>query len=310
MVLFTFHEGLPEELTFHVDPGIFHNPAHLALQAPAGWHTFYIRQANAVEGLMQFHVNDHRAVSPFRSPFGSFLFSNAVNSITLQEFIAYCESRLAEKAVVTLELKNQPERYSPERNHRLETALLSTGYSIAKEETSALISITEAPFELGLHRSEKKRLRKCRDEALTFEVMPLTRLQTIYTFLETCRAEKEYTLSMSFSELEKLAQAFPERLVLTAVSDKTRLVAANISILVYDAVLYNFYHDHSKAYDHLSPVVLLNEGLYKYCQQHHIRMLDLGTSNLAGGVNESLLNFKLRLGAQPSRKLTFTKRLV
>jgi len=78
---------------------------------------------------------------------------------------------------------------------------------------------------------------------------------------------------------------------------------------VYDDVLYNFYHDHSGDYDHLSPVVLLNEGLYNFCQRNKIGLLDLGTSNIDDKVNESLLAFKLHLGAQPSRKLTFFKTL-
>jgi hypothetical protein len=40
-----------------------------------------------------------------------------------------------------------------------------------------------------------------------------------------------------------------------------------------------------------------------------IQFLDLGTSNIEGELNESLLNFKLNLGAEPSRKLTFTKKI-
>lgn len=140
--------------------------------------------------------------------------------------------------------------------------------------------------------------------------MPLLQLQKIYIFLEACRKEKGYVLSMSFVEIEKLATVFPERIILTAVLDKNQIVAANISIRVFEHVLYNFYHDHASAYDPVSPIVLLNEGLYQLCQQEKIQFLDLGTSNIEGELNESLLNFKINLGAKPSRKLTFTKKLV
>lgn len=308
-VQFSFHEGLPEGLTFHFDAGIFHDPKHLILQSPEGWNTFYIRSDRFVEGIVHFNVREQDAKSPFRSPFGSFLFSDFINQATLHEFIGFCESRLKDKNVNVIHLKHQPELYAPEKNLDAEIALQAAGYKIQSAETSAIIPVTGKSFESGLHRSEKKRLRKCREAELKFEVLPSGQLQEIYTFLEACRAEKGYAVSMSFAEIEKLANAFPERVLLTAVSDKNQLVAANISIRVYENVLYNFYHDHSPDYDHVSPVVLLNEGLYQVCQQQKITLLDLGTSNPDGALSESLLNFKLHLGARPSRKLIFTKKI-
>ena len=221
----------------------------------------------------------------------------------------YCEKRLREKEANTITLKNQPEIYSPAKNQLLDAVLHKLGYSILKEETSAVISVNSRAFEAGLHKSERKKLRKCRESALTFDVMPPDQLQKIYGFLEVCRHEKGYALSMSWQEIEKLAATFPQRILLTAVIDKGRIAAANISIRVYNHILYNFYHDHAAEYDSVSPVVLLNEGLYKLCQKDNIQLLDLGTSNIAGSLNESLLNFKLNLGAKASRKLTFTKKL-
>lgn len=307
---FSFHEGLPEGSTLNIDPGIFHDPNHLKLQAPAGWHSFYIQHNERVEGLIHMHVETGEAASPYRSPFGSYLFSDAVTETVLTEFVTYCESRLIGKKIKSIVLKNQSEIYSTEKNMLLLRVLDKLGYTLTKEETSAVISVSGKPFESGLHKSEKKRLRKCRESALTFEIMPIEQLQKIYIFLEACREEKGYALSMTFEEIKKLAKTFPERIILSAVIDKNQLVAANISIRVYNHVLYNFYHDHTSEYDPLSPVVLLNEGLYLLCQKNKIQFLDLGTSNVGDKLNESLLNFKLNLGAKTSRKFTFTKKLV
>ncbi len=305
---FSFHEGSPEGLKSNLDAGIFHDANHLKLQVTSGWITFYIKRNEIIEGLVHFHVDTNEATSPYRSPFGSYLFSDSITDVTLSEFITYCEKQLSDRKVKSIVLKNQPELYS-ERNKLLVTVLNKLNYQVIKEETSAVISITDKPFESGLHKSEKKRLRKCRESELIFEIIPLEQLQKIYIFLEACREEKGYALSMSFDEIQKLAKTFPERIILTAVVDKSQLVAANISIRVYDHVLYNFYHDHASEYDLLSPVVLLNEGLYNFCEAKNIKFLDLGTSNIDGELNESLLNFKLNLGADASRKLTFTKNL-
>jgi hypothetical protein len=308
-VPFSFHEGLPDGLTLNVDPGIFHDPNHLNLQAPLGWYSFYIQHNEQVECVVHFHLEKGEASSPHRSPFGSYLFSDAITETELTKFVMFCEAKLAAQSIQSIVLKNQPETYSTERNTLLLNVLDKLGYIPAKEETSAIIPVTSKTFESGLHKSEKKRLRKCRESALTFEIMPIEQLQKIYIFLEACRKEKGYSLSMSFEEIKKLAKTFSDRIMLTGVMDKNRIVAANISIRVYDHVLYNFYHDHASEYDLLSPVVLLNEGLYQLCQKDKIQFLDLGTSNIEGELNESLLNFKLNLGAKASRKLTFTKNL-
>lgn len=307
---FTFHEGLPEGLKPSFDPGIFHDSKHLLLQAQQGWHSFYIQDDKTLAGLVHFHVTEGHASSPYRSTFGSFLFSEELSETTLFDFVKFCENKLLEKSVRSISLKNQPETYSVEKNQKLSEVLDKLGYSVSKEETSAILSVSNKTFESGLHKSEKKRLRKCRESSLSFEIMPAEQLQKIYIFLEACRVEKGYSLSMPFEEIKKLALTFPERILLTAVIDKNQIVAANISIRVYEHVLYNFYHDHSSEYDHLSPVVLLNERLYNFCQANTVKLLDLGTSNINDEVNESLLAFKLHLGAQPSRKLTFYKKLV
>lgn len=306
----SFHEGLPDELLLNFDAGIFHDPKHVMLQATSGWRSFYMRGGNNLEGVVHFYIEKDQATSPYKSPFGSYLFSTAVTYELLTEFVTYCEQQLRNGKIATIILKNQPEIYSSEKNHVLGRVLTNLGYTIRTEETSAVIPVTDKNFDSGLHKSEKKRLRKCRENGLVFELAALSQLQKIYTFLEACREEKGYTLSMPYREIQKLSKAFPDRIMLTTVIDRNKIVAANISIRVYHHVLYNFYHDHAGEYDLLSPVVLLNEGLYQFCRQNKIQFLDLGTSNIEGELNESLLKFKVNLGAKPSRKLTFTKNLV
>lgn len=303
----SFHEGSPEGLALTFDLGIFHHPKHLKLQAASGCTTFYIRNQNSIEGLVHFYIENDQAVSPRRSPYGSFIFSDALTENDLRKFVAFCEKELKKRKINTLTLKNRPEIYAVQKSKLLNDVLTKLNYIVELEETSAIIEVTEQSFDSRLHKSEKKRLRKCRENGLTFEKTDLSQLQKIYTFLDVCRKEKGYSLSMTYPEIQKLAEAFSDRIMLTAVVDKNKIVAANISIQVYQHVLYNFYHDHTSEYDHLSPVVLLNEGLYLFCQENKIEFLDLGTSMIEGKLNESLFNFKVNLGAKASRKLMVRK---
>jgi len=207
-----------------------------------------------------------------------------------------------------LTLKNSPEVYARVESERLRKVLIESGYE-TNAEVSAVLPVTDKPFESALHHSERKRLRKCKESGLIFNQLALRDLPTIYQFLKGCREEKGYSLSMSLDELTRVTTVFPDVFFLTSVKHNDQLVAANISIQLNSRVLYNFYHDHQVSYDALSPVVFLNEGLYQICQHRKLDLLDLGTSHAEGKLNETLLNFKLKLGAQPSNKITFVKNL-
>jgi lipid II:glycine glycyltransferase (peptidoglycan interpeptide bridge formation enzyme) len=110
--------------------------------------------------------------------------------------------------------------------------------------------------------------------------------------------------------LERVVKVFPDRFSLHLVKDNAKLAAAAICIKINNQILYNFYSAHPKEYDSLSPAVILMKSLNGYCYTNKIDLLDLGTSALEGKPNFGLLDFKMRLGALPTAKYTFQKKLV
>jgi hypothetical protein len=281
------------------------------LQAPAGWQSFVLlnNQERTILGLVHCHVEATHAVSPLRSPFGSFIFSKNVSLKLLDEFVRFVESKLNGRGVKTLLLKNAPESYAPGETKLLQQVLKEAGYQVKQEETSAVIEVGSMSYEEILHRSKKTRLNKGYNIGFDFQQLHLSRLEEVYNFLKACREEKGYSLSMSMAELQKVIESFSDRFFLHAVMHRDQLIAASISIRVMAGVLYTFYYDHAKEFDQSSPVVYLCDGLYHFCQEQKVNLLDLGTSNVEGKLVEPLLNFKLSLGGQPSRKLTFVKNL-
>ena len=310
MTAYSFQEGIPNGFEFDFDSGIFHDPKHLHLQAVSGWHTYVMlkKAERLIVALLHVHIENEVAISPLRSPYGSILISKSLSYDSVSQFIDFVEGKLKEHRVKKTVFKNPPEIYLPGESEYLKKALTAVGYE-CHADTSAVISVSNESFESRLHYSEQKRLRKCKEAKFIFKQLEWQNLPVVYQFLKTCREQKGYVLSMSFDELTKVIEVFPDVFLLTAVMDNERLVAANISIQVNSTVLYNFYHDHEASYDGFSPVVFLNEGLYRLCQQRNLKLLDLGTSQIDGKLNESLLNFKLKLGAQPSHKFTFVKNL-
>jgi hypothetical protein len=310
-MVYSFQEGIPADYQQDFNPGIFYQKKHLYLQSPEGLYSFSMVDPikKIIHGIIHFHLKDSLALSPLRSPYASYALSSEVSEKELEKFMVYTEAKLSEVGATRIIIKNPPEAYSIDHDRLLQQTLLKNNYIVQTEEISAIIPVTEASFESKLHRSEYKRLRKCRESGLVFRFVSLNQLPAIYNFLKTCRDEKGYNLSMTLEELVNVISVFPDHFFLTQVTLKEELVAANISIRVNEKVLYNFYHDHHRLYNLLSPVVFLNEGLYQFCQQQKLNLLDLGTSMKDGKINSSLLNFKLRLGAQPSRKLTFVKNI-
>ena len=312
MVDYSFQEGLPAGFDSAFEAGMFFSQRHLALQANTGWHSFVAldHKNKKINGTVHYHVEGLHAQSPFRSSYGSFIFSQDMSSDILKEFVNYTESQLKAKGVNTFLLKNAPKAYAPAEIELLENTLLELEYNVELEEVSSIIPIGDASFESLLHRSQKKRIRKCRESGLVFEFLPLDQVEEVYGLLKSMREEKSYSLSMSLDNIKRTISVFPDNFFLSVVKDGTKKVAANISIKVNAKTLYNFYHDHLSSYDSVSPVVLLNGGLYEFCQQQGFALLDLGTSTVEGQLDSPLFDFKCRLGGRPSTKRTFVKKLL
>ena len=56
-----------------------------------------------------------------------------------------------------------------------------------------------------------------------------------------------------------------------------------------------------------SPVVILSSGIYDYCSDERISLLDVGTSTMNGFPDPGLLRFKRALGFKESIKLAYRK---
>jgi hypothetical protein len=306
---YIFHEGLiPSGYRPDFEQTLFNQPVHRTLQAPYGWYSFYVlnKKKKKVNAAIHFYIDDGIAKSPLRNPFGSFEYSESLRPIVLFLFIEFVEAQLIAKGVTRIVIKTPPQAYHREQAALLYTFLLNNDYSVSHAEVASGIEIS-GNLQTMLHRSERRKLEKAKAARLVFREVPMRQLDTIYTFIESCRLQKDYKLSLSLAELHRTVKACKDHYKLFAVFQKKQLAAASITIRVKQNILYDFYHDHALEFDQLSPVVLLVEGIYKFCLTHKITFLDLGTSAVEGTPNFPLLNFKMKLGAKPSTKLTFEK---
>jgi hypothetical protein len=216
---------------------------------------------------------------------------------------------LKNKGVTDIYIKNPPRAYAPAKLSLLETFLLNQKYTATDAEVDAVIEVTEAPFAEKIRHSEKLRMRQAERAGLSFAELGAEQFRHVFDFISKCHQEKGYNLSIAAGELERMIRKFPGRYLFFVVRLGEKTVAASVSVRVTGKILYNFLVNHEKAFNHLSPAVPLMEGIYGYCQHHHIGLWDLGTSAWQGKPNFSLLDFKLHMGAVSSSRLSFYKKI-
>ena len=133
----------------------------------------------------------------------------------------------------------------------------------------------------------------------------------IYDYIQACRAEQKIEVSISKEKLLAYIDLFPQSYLMFTVRDAEQILAATIAIKVHRHILYSFLPGSLRKFKQYSPTVLLNEGLYQYCQDRQFDMLDLGISTKKDGTNQkSLIAFKERMGGELSYKYSFEKALV
>ncbi|WP_092737513.1 GNAT family N-acetyltransferase [Hymenobacter psychrophilus] len=294
-------------------PWLYLRPAHQALQQwPDGevLHFFLEDDAYTVAQLAVYLSADgHVARSPGRAPFGAVQTASHLPESVLQAFLETVETHLRARGVRQLVLRPPAFAYEPAASARLTSVLGRLGYHIGPVELNSYLPLSR-DYEAHLHPSERRRLRKCARHGLHFEQEPPLLLPLAYELISRSRQEKGKPLNMSLEQLQALFRALPRQVLLFSVRDAAGgWAAVSVVIEVRPDVLYHFLPASPLAYNHLSPMVLLNAGLHAFGRASGMRLLDLGISALPTGVDEALLRFKRHLGAVSGLKLTFSKEL-
>jgi len=304
---YSFHEQLPDGVTFGFEISLFNDSRHLALQSADGWNSFYAinHKHQRADAIFSAHLREQVARSLLKSPFGGFEFSDDLPLPVLFQFISFIEARLKSKGAASIVIKNPPHDYTPENASLIEVFLVNHGYQTADAEAGCILHAHDPRLEINTW--EKRKLRQAIEAGLSFRQLSLERFDEVYFFILACRKKKNYELSMTLADLRHAISYFPDRYILFVAEANEKIVAASISVKVKEKILYNFYVDHDQEWDHLSPVVFLIEKMYRFVQENKMDALDLGTAALDGKPNFGLLDFKIRLGGKATTKFTFRK---
>jgi len=258
--------------------------------------------------LFPFHILNGKILSPAKAPFGSFLFEKMPSQEPVLEILEQLESLARKEKIHTIQIAFPPDCHQPELNVWLQPLMLKAGYQIAWQDLNFHSQLV-APFETGLHRSERWKLRKSLQMGYQFKMIEEPDWDFSYRFLLESRERKGYQLSMERKDLEQAFRLFPDAYRMAGVFFMGQCVAIAVTIRVNEEIEYVFYTADDVLHRKLSPVVLLHYGLANNCLSKGVKMLDLGTSSIKGVVNSGVATFKRNLGATASIKSTFHRKL-
>ncbi|MDB5241973.1 MAG: family N-acetyltransferase [Spirosoma sp.] len=310
-----FRQRNPPEaaiLPFFQQGFFFNNAEHLCQQSrqPLCVISVLNRTTQRAVARCAFFVKDNRAISPAGAPFGSLEFSQTLPDTVLGRLIDALIDEAQSLSVSTLRLVNYPNCYAPEEARRLTAQLLQREFRVAASDQNFFLPVTDDSFETFIHASERRRLRKCRQAGFQWQHWCCPDLDAVMSFLVQTHQQRGYKLTLPPNRLRSLIQTFPNQFLIFTVRDNVTIAALTVAIRVRTDILYNFLPASNPIYDIYSPMVFLTEGVFSYCQQHQIQLLDLGVS-LDGNhqPKPSLMRFKRNLGAHESPKIVFEKSL-
>lgn len=287
---------------------LFQSRAFFELHAAGQGAFFDWEQGSKVVASVHFTpLSDDLWRSPARGTYAGFAISPA---LALQDLFAFHDAvadRLAERGARRIEVLPAPMAHDPVAFANEIYLLRSRGYETTQCDLNHSMEVTPQDFSERMTYGNLKRLRKCERDGLVAKRLPLHELGAVHEVIAANRAAKGHAMSMSLEQLQTMADACPDAMVLFGSRDGMRLVAAALCLRLSAEILYVFYWGDLLGYAAHSPVVGIADVIYRYCQAEGFRLVDIGTSTVDRTPGFGLIQFKRGLGFTESLKLRLVK---
>lgn len=291
--------------------GLFQTAEFFRLHA--GDYGHYFEWASNAKVLSSVHFTPMGADGLWRSPargtFAGFATQDGIYHKELFAFYDAVELALRGRGAKQLEVLPAPMAHDPNAFSNQLYLLRTCGYEVTHCDLNQSLEVDARALSDRMTYGNLKRLRKCQREGLIGERLPLSALPDVYETISANRLSKGHSMSMSFNDVQVMANTFPDAVVLFGCRDQKSLAAAGLCLRLSSAVLYVFYWGDRPGYESFSPVVSVANAIYSYAQDEQIRLVDVGTSTLDRSPNFGLLAFKRGLGFCESLKVRMSKKL-
>lgn len=304
----TIQKGFPENST-HLQEDIFQTNSFFQLHENEKCHFFsFYNDEKLAATIHVCEVEKGVFQSPYRGTYGGFAFYQDLDYQTIQAVISTLITTLKNQySAQKIIIKNAPFAHNLHQNTVIFNILYNLGFNISLQEVNHTLIIDDAPLFEKMKRNNKKRFKKCEREGMIFEqISEENKAQKIYDVIVENRSSKGYFVSMTFEQIMQMKAVFPNDIYFFQARLNNEIAASSVCIRLNHNILYVFYWGDKPGFEQYSPVVFLAEGIYRFAQSNHFKLLDAGTSSLNGILNLGVANFKEGLGFTASPKLVFS----
>lgn len=289
---------------------LFNTAKHQNTQTIQKYHTFYLIRLpypEAIASISLIEVSEKHFASPAKAPFGGIQCNPDCQMQELIFFLSCVEKWMQQNSAKDLLIRTAPVCYDPALNGVLNRIYLMNAYQ-SSERINHHIEISSIDFSVSIKKSEFRRLNKCKQAGFKVNLHKTSPDKDIFKFISDSFSSKNYKLSISEEKFEVLTKTFPEEFLVFMAKDEHQLIAVCVTVRVSKNILYLFIQTDLLGYRKFSPMVLLYEQIYHYCQKEGIKTMDLGTSTDHNGViKPGLVCFKENMGGVKSLKISYQK---
>jgi len=246
--------------------------------------------------LVPFSLENQTAKSISKSPFGSVLTSASHSMDDMIRFHGSIKKLLRSRGIEKIEIKHP----APIYDHYVKMdELQSLGYDIMFEDINQHINLNHS-WENRIHTMQKRKLKTLTEAGFSFKVME--DFKTLYRFIKVCREAQGLQINIEWDHLNSLINCLPHQYEAFSVERDGKLSAVCITVNVSKEVTYYYLPATSPLFRSQSPMVLLIAGMVNYYRSKGYKYLDLGVSSVKGKAQETLKDFKERMGGEVTKK--------
>lgn len=302
----------PTDYSIAFETYLFNEPQYFQLYTSTPPLSFYILNTKKefVLGRIRFFIKGRQALSLPQSPFGGMEINPRLSLALIDEFLFFIESHFAAIGIKTTIVKQFPFTYSEESSSKITNAFIRNGFKVSNPDINHHIVVNSIGLVDKVHSMEKRKIKKVIDGNFVFKEEGFGSLDSIYNFILACRLEKEQNLNTSLVDLQKAVNAMPANYKIFTLGDREKIIACSIVVIVNERIAYNFLPASSTEYKSYSPMVFLLANIYNYCYLNNVQIFDLGISAVDNLPQNTLIDFKERVGGVAGLKCTFEKEII
>lgn len=278
---------------------------NLHAKDPEKLYIFSLHSDKSVDclGICHFYKSQsNNFVSPINGSFGNFEFAEKISVEVMEEFMDFVINYLLKSPCDQIKIKFSPDIYNASHNSIILSFLLRHGFKIESVELNQYIKSFDYILDESVCKGNRKRIRKAIDQNLEFKQVNPSEYESVYQVIYQNRARRGFPITMTWQDLKKMTETFPDKSIFFAVFKQNIIIASAICFEVSNQMLYVFYWGELGGFETLSPIAFLSKSIVEYAKAHNFKVVDIGTSSVNGMPNYGLHKFKVNIGCDTCSK--------